>query len=745
MTMDSTIPGFYRKSVFERLDTLVEKGVLTRAQADALAAGDALLPVDRADAMIENVIGVFGLPLAVAGNFIVDGVERVVPMVVEEPSIVAGLSGIAKLARRENGFKTEVRESLLAGQVQLVDFADGVALAAAIDSARAELLDSANAILPRLVERGGGARDLDCRLLTLPSGEPTAIVHVYVDTCDAMGANLVNTVCEHLATDLERLTSARAILRILSNLVDRSLVSARATIPLASLRGTDREPEALRDDIVVAAAAAAIDPYRAATHNKGVMNGVDAVAIATGNDWRAIEAGVHAYAARDGQYRSLTDWQVDENGNLSGSICLPLKVGVVGGSLRANPGVEMGLAILGVDTARELAGVMAAVGLAQNFAALRALAGRGIQHGHMRLHARSVAATAGVPAQHVDEVVAAMIDSGEIKVWKARELVESIQSQAAGSESNASVPIGQGVAAGKVILLGEHSAVYDKHVLALPLPAAVVARVAAAAGTTVLEVSENGRRSTVDFSTRTGAGVASMLKLIAERLGCRDSAHRIHVTTQIPAAMGLGSSAAFAVALIRGLADLHRIEMDDAAVNALAFDCEKLAHGTPSGIDNTLATYGRAVLYRRNAEPSTVALDLAAPTPLVVASSGQRGVTRDQVAGVRARMSQQPDRFNAIFDEMDRIALAGTDALKGGEFEDLGSLMNLCQGYLNAIGVSTVELERMISIARGAGAVGAKLTGGGGGGSIVALCPGRETAVADALHAAGYEIISARN
>ena len=745
MIMDSTIPGFYRKSVSERLTTLVDMGVLTRAQADALAGGQALLPVDRADAMIENVIGVFGLPLAVAGNFIVDGVERVVPMVVEEPSIVAGLSGIAKLTRRGNGFQTECRESLLAGQVQLVDFADGDALAAAIDAARADLLETANSILPRLVARGGGARDLDCRLLRLPSGEPTAVVHIYVDTCDAMGANLVNTVCEHLAPELERLTSGRAVLRILSNLVDRSLISARATIPLASLRGTDREPEALRDDIVIAAAAAATDPYRAATHNKGVMNGIDALAIATGNDWRAIEAGAHAHAARDGQYRSLTDWQVDERGNLIGSICLPLKVGVVGGSLRANPGVEMGLAILGVETARELAGVMAAVGLAQNFAALRALAGRGIQHGHMRLHARSVAATAGVPAQHVDEVVTAMIASGEIKVWKARELAESMQSNADPSGSEASAPTGQGVAAGKVILLGEHAAVYDKHVLALPLPEAVVARVTAVEAQTSLEVAENGRLSSVDFSTRTGAGVSAMLKLIAERLGCQDSAHRIHVTTQIPAAMGLGSSAAFAVALIRALADLHERELDAAAVNALAFDCEKLAHGTPSGIDNTLATYARAVLYRRNAEPSTVALDLDARTPLVVASSGQRGVTRDQVAGVRARMSQQPERFDAIFDEMDRIALAGTDALKAGDFETLGSLMNLCQGYLNAIGVSTVELERMISIARSAGAAGAKLTGGGGGGSIVALCPGRETAVADALQAAGYEIISAHN
>ena len=236
-----------------------------------------------------------------------------------------------------------------------------------------------------------------------------------------------------------------------------------------------------------------------------------------------------------------------------------------------------------------------------------------------------------------------------------------------------------------------------------------------------------------------------MLELITDRLGCDSGGYSIRVDTQIPAAMGLGSSAAFAVALIRAFADLQDVEVDDAAVNSLAFDCEKLAHGTPSGIDNTLATYAQAVLYRRNAEPSTTPIKLDEAPPIVVASSGKRGVTRDQVAGVRARMEQQPDRFRAIFDEMDGITLAGAEALQAARYEELGGLMNLCHGYLNAIGVSTVELERMIAIARSAGAVGAKLTGAGGGGSIVALCPGREMAVADALRAAGYEIVTARD
>lgn len=747
MTRDSRLPGFYRKSMAERIDALVETGAIGEESARLLKSGMPLLPADRADKLIENVIGTFGLPFGIAGNFLVDGKDYLVPMVVEEPSIVAGLSGAAKLARHGGGFTSQCVESLLAGQVQLVDIEDPEAALAIVAGAREKLLESANRILPRLVERGGGATDLDCRVVRLADGRQTMIVHVYVDTRDAMGANLVNSVCEHLAPELETLVSGRSVLRILSNLADRSLVSSKVCYPLESLRANGHSAETVRDNIVLAADVAAADAWRAATHNKGVMNGIDALAIATGNDWRAIEAGAHAYAAIGGRYTSLTEWRVSNSGDLEGSIRLPLKVGIVGGSLGANPGATLGLEIVGVDTALELAKLMAAVGLAQNFAALRALATHGIQRGHMRLHARTVASTAGVPAHLFDRVVSALIDSGDIKSWKATELMTqmSTSGNGAGNGASSNGRTGHGAAAAKVILLGEHAAVYDKHVLALPLDGAVRATITETPGGMEFEFVELGRSKAIDLKAPAGpgAGISAAMELIMNEIGIEERAFRVHVDSRVPAAMGLGSSAAFAVAIVRAFDDLFGLGLDNGRVDEIAFACEKLAHGTPSGIDNTLATYARPVLYRRSRMPSTQTLSLPDSPPIVVASSGNPGITRDQVAGVRSRYDQQPDFYARIFDEIDAISLAGAEALQAGDYEKLGGLMNLCHGYLNAIGVSTPELEVMVGVARSAGAAGAKLTGAGGGGSIVALCPGCRDAVADALLMKGYDIILA--
>jgi len=744
MSFDSRIPGFFRKSISERIDSLVETGGLDTESARLLKSGLPLLPTDRADRMIENVIGTFGLPFAVVGNFIVDGRDRLVPMVVEEPSIVAGLSGAAKLARHGGGFVSHCDEYLLAGQIQLVDVADPEAACKAILSARDKLLAEADRSLERLVQRGGGARDLDCRIVELADGSRSVVVHVYLDTCDAMGANLVNTVCEALAPRIEERVAGRAVLRILSNLADRAVVTSTVRFPLETLRAQGFEADEVRDGIVLAAGLAVADPYRATTHNKGVMNGIDAVAIATGNDWRAIEAAAHAYAARDGSYRSLTRWKVGPTGDLVGEIAVPLKVGIVGGSLRANPGVEVGLEIADAETALDLAKLMAAVGLAQNFAALRALVTHGIQRGHMRLHARSVASTAGVPPHLFDKVVAGLIDSGEIKTWKAEELMQAIE---APEQDERAVPAsgttGHGAAAAKVILLGEHAAVYDKHVLALPLEAAVNATITRSGAGLEFDFVELGRRKDIDLkaSAGPGAGIASALELIMRELGIEDRGFHVQVESRVPAAMGLGSSAAFAVAIVRALADLLALDLPVDRVNEIAFACEKLAHGTPSGIDNTLAAYARPVLYRKSAKPPTRQLSLPESPPIVVASSGKPGITREQVAGVKSRAEQSPGFFAKIFDEIDAISLAGADALQAADYDKLGALMNLCHGYLNAIGVSTPELETMVGIARDAGAVGAKLTGAGGGGSIVALCPGREDAVADALLMQGYDII----
>jgi len=736
---DSRVSRLYRKSVSERIDALLELGLLDDSLAYALRRGN-LLSADGADKMVENVIGVFGLPFAVAPNFKVNGKDYIVPMVVEEPSIVAGVSNAARIIRCGGGFETSSMEPVLIGQIHLLDIDDPDGAIAAIESRASELLELANSLQPNLVLRGGGARAIECRQVSLPQSTHTVVVHLLVDTRDAMGANIVNTLCEGIAAKVEEITSGKAVLKILSNLADRSLVTATARVRLKDLAGKDSSAKTVRDRIVLANELANADPYRAATHNKGIMNGVDAVAVATGNDWRSVEAAAHAYAARDSAYRSLTSWSVDPAGNLLGEITMPIKVGTVGGSLKSNPGVLAALRISGVAAATELAELMAAVGLAQNFAALRALVGDGIQKGHMRLHARSVAAAAGTPDRLFAQVVQGLIQSGDIKDWKAEQLIAELRTDPGVADSDLPDPAVSAAAAGKVILLGEHAAVYDRHVLALPLTSAIAATVSESSGDTRLRISDWN----IDWRSTTGGreNVAAALLLIVEQLGVADRGYDIRVRSRIPAAMGLGSSAALATAIIRAFDLALNLGLDDAAVNELAFSCEKIAHGDPSGIDNTLAVYGEPVLYKRSNDPPMQILTLAEQPPLVIACSTTRGITRDQVAAVRDRYAREPALYEGLFDEIDDISKAGAIALTSGDYDKLAALMNVCHGLLNAIQVSTPELEAMIEIARSHGAIGAKLTGGGGGGSIVALCPDRVEAVAEALRSAGYRIVN---
>ncbi len=726
---DSRLAGFYRLTSDARVDELERRGWLSREDARMLRDGGHLLSVGAADKMIENVIANFGLPLAVAPNFLVNDCDRLVPLVVEEPSIVAALSASALLARASGGFEARCDESLAIGQVHLAGLGDPDAAIEAIASAKTSLLETANAVHPRLARRGGGVRDIEARSLDLEDGGRALAIHLLVDTCDAMGANLVNTICEALAPELARLCEARVVMCILSNLTDRSLVSARVRYRCADLGVDDRAARRARDAIVLANEIASVDPYRAATHNKGIMNGIDALAIATGNDWRALEAGAHAYAAADGRYKPLTRWSVNGSGDLCGKIELPLKVGIVGGTLEANPAAAIGLAISGARSARELAELMAATGLAQNFAALRALVTTGIQQGHMRLHARSVVAASGAPAGLFDEVVAELVASGEVKEWKAREILAEIQAAAEPAEGAS--------AAGKVILLGEHAAVYGRHALALPIERAVIASAAQSPVSTVTIAAWG-----VHDEIRRGTDIGDAILLIAGELGIADRHFALQVTPCLPRAMGLGSSAAFAVAITRALGRAFGVAAGDERVNAIAFECEKLAHGTPSGVDNTVATYAAPMLFRAGESLAGKVLELTEPPPLVVACSTSPGSTFEQVAGVRARREAETVRYEALFDRIDELTLAAADALVAADYAGLGRLLNIGHGLLNALEVSTPELERMVAIARSAGALGAKLTGAGGGGSIVALCPGRVGAVREALHAAGFRTIA---
>lgn len=428
----SRIPGFYNLPLDERLDKLAAAAGLS-AEELASFRTRGLLP-DQADHMVENAAGTFGLPLGIGLNFVVNGREVLVPMAIEEPSVVAGASFMAKLARAGGGFTATTSEPHMIGQMQVLDTANVETARLSLLEHKAELLAAADEIDPVLKKFGGGARDLEVRLIADSPIGPFLAVHLIYDVRDAMGANAVNTACERLAPRIEAITGGRVHLRILSNLADRRLARVRCTIPVKELEIAGRDGissysgERVRDGIIEAWAFAAADPYRAATHNKGIMNGVDAVVIATGNDWRAIEAGAHAYAARDGRYTSLSTWGRDAAGDLVGTLEMPMAVGIVGGATKVHPAAKAALKLMGVRTAAELAEIIVSVGLAQNLAALRALATEGIQRGHMSLHARQVAIAAGATGDQIEQVAAQMVAEKTVRIDRAEELVKNLAS-----------------------------------------------------------------------------------------------------------------------------------------------------------------------------------------------------------------------------------------------------------------------------------------------------------------------------
>jgi hydroxymethylglutaryl-CoA reductase len=392
----------------------------------AILRGAKGLDLAQADRMSENVIGTFGLPLGIAVNFLINDRDYLIPMVIEEPSVVAAASHAAKLVREGGGFVAEAASSLMIGQIQVLglDDPEGARLKLLAESER--LLATADEQDPVIVDLGGGARDLEVRVIPETLVGPMLVLHLTYDCRDAMGANAINTAVEALAPLVEGITGGRVRLRILSNLADRRLARAKAVVPVGALAMDGLGGHEVAQGIVEAYALAAIDPHRAATHNKGIMNGIDAVLIATGNDWRAVEAGAHAYAARSGRYASLSTWEIDAAGNLVGTLELPMAVGIVGGATKVHPSARVALKVLGVETAQGLAEVIVAVGLAQNLAALRALATEGIQRGHMELHARNVAIAGGARGDLIESVVNRMVEERTIRLDKAEEILEEI-------------------------------------------------------------------------------------------------------------------------------------------------------------------------------------------------------------------------------------------------------------------------------------------------------------------------------
>ena len=425
--MSEPIPGkpkkFYQLSLAERMEQLARESGLPSEMLLPLS-GEAGLKPEQADHMVENAVGIYALPLGIARNFVVNGRPVLVPMVVEEPSVIAGASFMARLAAANGGFTASTTPPEMIGQIQILDIPDMDLAQSRLLEHREELLQTAATIDPLLSRFGGGPRGIEVRRFDSSPIGSFLVLHLIYDVRDAMGANAINTALEKLAPQVAAISGGRVHLRILSNLADRRLATAHVTIRTQDLAFDNYTGEAVRDGIIEAWAFAEVDPYRAATHNKGIMNGVDAVVVASGNDWRAVEAGAHAYAARSGRYTSLSKWSRNEEGNLTGSLEMPMAVGIVGGATRVHPAAQAALKLMKVESASQLAEIIVSVGLAQNLAALRALATEGIQRGHMSLHARQVAISAGAVGEEIDRLADELVRSGVIRTDRAEQLLQ---------------------------------------------------------------------------------------------------------------------------------------------------------------------------------------------------------------------------------------------------------------------------------------------------------------------------------
>ncbi|ASK35949.1 hydroxymethylglutaryl-CoA reductase, degradative [Alloalcanivorax mobilis] len=428
MTASSQLPGFRDLSPSERLEVLRRQFGLSEEDT-ALLRDQGALPMDIADGMIENVIGKFELPLGLAGNFMINGRDVVVPMAVEEPSVVAAASYMAKLARPGGGFLTSSSAPLMRAQIQIIGLDNPAHARLSLLRHRQRIIELANSKDALLNTLGGGCRDLEVHLFTDSPRGPMVVAHLVVDVRDAMGANTVNTMAEAVAPLMEEITGGKVRLRILSNLADLRLARAQVSIAPEHFETDAFAGADVIDRIIDAYTFAAIDPYRAATHNKGIMNGIDPLIVATGNDWRAVEAGAHAWACRNGHYGSLTTWEKDARGHLVGTIEMPMPVGLVGGATKTHPLAQLSLRLLGVKTSQELSEIAVAVGLAQNLGALRALATEGIQRGHMALHARNIALSAGARGDEVDQLVRQMVENHDVRADRAEALLKALRDQ----------------------------------------------------------------------------------------------------------------------------------------------------------------------------------------------------------------------------------------------------------------------------------------------------------------------------
>lgn len=720
--MSSRIPGFYRLPPQARLERVALACDLPASSRDAYHPGGGL-PMDVASLMVENVIGVMSLPVGVALNMVVNGKDYLIPMVLEEPSVVAAISHMAKVTREVGGVQARADDGCMIGQIQLRQCRVPNPTRCILDE-QEDLIEEANALIPGLTARGGGVRGVEVRTVCFEEdgqSETMVIVHFLVNTRDAMGANIVNTVVEGMASRVASLAGAAIGLRILSNLADRRLVRASVRIGAEHLERPGYSGQTALEGVIAADRFAVADPYRAATHNKGIMNGIDAVALATGNDWRALEAGAHAFAASSGRYRPLSRWREVPDGVLWGELEMPMQVGIVGGPMRVHPTVRANLHVLGVESANELAEVMAAVGLAQNLGALLALGTEGIQRGHMSMHARNVAASADVPYEWIPDVVRQMVAHDAIDLEGAREAYSALK----GGESRAprrsrAEVLAVGQANGKVILFGEHAVVHGYSALASAIDRGVCVTCRQRSGDAWLEAP--GILTAGPLFGKSRSPVRLALQRVFELVGAPKEGITVEVDGDLPPGKGLGSSAALGIAALRSVSRAIGRTLEEPELLDLGHQVEQLFHGLPSGLDHTVATRGGVLRFRRGHPPLIETIAFVKTFHFVLLDSGEVGPTSLQVSSVLSQLEDDRDRVTAAFEAIERLVDQGVAALQAGDGEGLAIAMNKNHTLLQELRVSTARLDELVAFARAAGATGAKLTGAGGGGMVLALC-----------------------
>lgn len=728
--VSSRIPGFYRLPVERRLAYLARNFGFTDNQISQLREGKALR-IEHAVNMVENAIGVHGMPLGLALNFLVDNREFLVPMAIEEASIIAAASKAALMIRQDGGFTTRVDDPLMIGQIQVLDLEDPEKASKLVYEAKTEIIKQANLANPRMVVRGGGVRDLETRIID--GGEAVGkmlVVHLLIDVQEAMGANMINYACEAVGPVIEEITGGRVNLRILSNLADRRLARASFKIGFEQLATTEMSGELVARRMVEAGRFAWADPYRATTHNKGIFNGIGAAALAIGQDWRAIEAGGHAYASRDGQYRSLTDYWI-EGETLCGSIELPMQVGSVGGALNSHPGVRILRRITGARNAREIAGLFAAVGLAQNFAACLALTTVGIQKGHMALHARSVAISVGVPPEKVEEVASEMIRRGDVKVTVAEEIFRTMKQEQQRSRERTGEVLAEAYAPGKVILFGEHATVYNFPGITAAIDIGMTVQ--------IKRDPDGPRFLSPKFKQafnipESDQDIRLFSKAVDEALEIYDLQREpigVQIESELVPGMGLGSSAAFSTALCIAL----RRMKDGSHTPSMAGDLfehvqrlEKIFHGAPSGMDAATVISDGVLWFRKGPPREIVPIHLNQPMAGIVAIVEPGARTIDMVRRVQASRDLNPKRVNAILSDIGELTSDAAIALGTGDSVEVGRLMFRNHQLLSRLGISTPALDESVEYLLDLGVLGAKLTGSGGGGAVIALVKPEEQA-----------------